>query len=67
MNAYLINVENGQGDILSLLKVMSNELGIDTNRTNNYGKGDIEGRPRKSGPRLMTRDQATQTVPRGKL
>ncbi len=67
MKLSIENAENGPGDILSLLKLMSNELGIDTNLTNYFGKGNMEGRYLKSEPRPMTRDQATQTVHRGEF
>ncbi len=63
MQLYIENVENGQGDILSLLKM----LGIDTNLTNHFGKGDLEDRSPKSEPSPMTRDQAAQTVLHGEL
>ncbi len=63
MQLYIENVENWQGDILSLLKM----LGIDTNLNNNYGEGDLEDRSLKSEPGPMTRDQAAQTVLRGEL
>ncbi len=67
MKLSIENAGKGQGDILSLLKLMSNELGIDTNLTIHCGKGDLEDRSPKITPRPMTRDQASQTVPRGKL